>query len=71
MPARKRRKPALAKAVNRKGKPFTLYLSDDLSEDLEFVSSQRKVHKSELVRMAVRRYLKDLSAGQLELPLGL
>lgn len=71
MPARKRRKPPRAKTVNRKGKPFTLYLSDDLSEDLASASNQRKVHKSELVRTAVRRYLRDLSAGQLELPLGL
>jgi hypothetical protein len=60
-----------AGAAKRSGKPLTVYFSEDLSRALKSASTERRVHKSELVRFAVERLLNDLASGQLELPLGL
>jgi hypothetical protein len=57
--------------AKRTGKPFTVYLADDLSHALAEVSKKRMVHKSVIVRVAVERLLNDLETGQLELPLGI
>jgi hypothetical protein len=57
--------------VKRRGKPFTVYLNDDLSRALTSVSEKRKVNKCDIVRVAVQRLLNDLETGQLELPLGI
>ena len=57
--------------VKRNGKPLTVYLNDDLSQALTTTCEKRKVHKSDIVRVAVERLLNDLEAGQLELPLGI
>jgi hypothetical protein len=67
----KRDKIATAKVAKRNGKPLTVYLSNELSHALASASTQRRVHKSEIVRVAVERLLNDLASGQLELPLGL
>ncbi len=71
MAARKRTEVGTSATVKRNGKPFTVYLSVDLSNALRDASVERRVHKSEIVRLAVERLLNDLAAGQLELPLGL
>jgi hypothetical protein len=57
--------------VKRSGKPFTVYLNDELSLALATASEKRKVKKCDIVRVAVERLLNDLEAGQLELPLGI
>lgn len=57
--------------VKRNGKPLTVYLNDDLSQALTTTCEKRKVHKSDIVRVAVERLLNQLEAGQLELPLGI
>lgn len=57
--------------AKRNGKPLTVYLKDDLSRALTTTCEKRKVHKSDIVRVAVERLLNDLEAGQLELPLGI
>jgi hypothetical protein len=60
-----------ASVAKRSGKPFTVYLADDLSRALSAVSDKRKVDKSVIVRVAIERLLNDLETGQLELPLGI
>jgi hypothetical protein len=57
--------------VKRRGKPLTVYLNDDLSLALATTCEKRKVHKSDIVRVAVERLLNELESGQLELPLGI
>jgi predicted DNA-binding protein len=57
--------------VKRNGKPYTVYLSDDLSRALSEASEKRKVDKSAIVRIAIERLLNDLENGQLQLPLGI
>jgi hypothetical protein len=57
--------------VKRNGKPITVYLNDELSHALTITCKKRKVHKSDIVRVAVERLLNQLEAGQLELPLGI
>jgi predicted DNA-binding protein len=57
--------------VKRNGKPLTVYLDDNLSQALAITCEKRKVHKSDIVRVAVERLLNDLESGQLELPLGI
>jgi hypothetical protein len=71
VPVRSRAKSRARSTVNRRGKPLTVYLSQELSQALESASVERRVHKSEIVRVAVQRLLNDLKSGQLELPLGL
>lgn len=71
MAPRKRIESGTPVTVRRNGKPFTVYLSINLSNALTDASIERRVHKSEIVRLAVERLLNDLAAGQLELPLGL
>ncbi len=71
MATRKARKLVPIPPVKRTGKPFTVYLADDLSSALAAVSKKRMVHKSVIVRVAVERLLNDLEAGQLQLPLGM
>jgi hypothetical protein len=58
-------------AVKRRGRPHTVYLSDELSRNLSDVSERRKVDKSTIVRVAIERLLNDLENGQLHLPLGI
>jgi len=57
--------------TKRNGKPLTVYLNDNLSLALATTCEKRKVHKSDIVRVAVERLLNDLESGQLELPLGI
>jgi hypothetical protein len=59
------------KEVQRKGTPFTLYLTPELAKQLETVSRQRSVAKAAIVRFAVDRLMTQLGNGQLELPLGI
>ena len=61
----------MAKKVQRKGTPFTLYLSVEQAKELEAVSRKRSVPKAAVVRFAVDRLLTQLGNGQLELPLGI
>lgn len=58
-------------AVKRNGKPYTVYLSEDLSRALAEASDKRRVDKSAIVRVAIERLLNDLENGQLQLPLGI
>ena len=62
-----RKKPKL---VNRKGRPITLYLRAEQAQELEAVSRNRHVPKSELIRLGLDRLLDDLRGGQMNLPLG-
>jgi hypothetical protein len=66
-----RKRNSVTTAIKRNGIPYTVYLSADLSGALKKASVERRVHKSEIVRLAVERLLNKLDAGQLELPLGL
>lgn len=66
-----KRVPKGVAAAKRSGKPLTVYLNDDLSFALTTACEKRKVHKSDIVRVAVQRLLHDLESGQLELPLGI
>jgi hypothetical protein len=56
--------------ANRRGKALLVYFPDDAAARLQEVARERRVPKSELVRVAVGRFLRDLNSGQLELPLG-
>jgi hypothetical protein len=71
VPNRKTSKSQEQPVGKRRGKPLTVYLSPELSEALRAASMERRVHKSEIVRVAVQRLLNDLASGQLQLPLGL
>lgn len=68
---RKRGQLRAVTTVKRRGKPLTVYLNDDLSLALATTCEKRKVHKSDIVRVAVERFLNELESGQLELPLGI
>lgn len=57
--------------TKRRGKPLLVYFPDEAATRLQEVAIERCVPMSELVRVAVRRFLRDLNSGQLELPLGL
>jgi hypothetical protein len=67
----KKQKSMPRKEVQRKGTPFTLYLSAEQAKQLEILSRQRSVAKAAVVRFAVDRLLAQLGSGQLELPLGI
>jgi hypothetical protein len=67
----KKRKSIARKEAQRKGTPFTLYLSSEQAKQLEILSRQRSVAKAAVVRFAVDRLLTQLGSGQLELPLGI
>lgn len=67
----KKQKAAGRKKPQRKGMPFTLYLSLEQTKQLETVSRKRSVAKATVVRFAVDRLLTELGSGQLELPLGI
>jgi transcriptional regulator NrdR family protein len=71
MATRKRAQVVAPTTVRRTGRPLTVYLSDRLSHALASASQKRKVHKSDIVRVAIERLLNDLETGQLELPLGM
>ncbi|WP_263408831.1 ribbon-helix-helix domain-containing protein [Terriglobus tenax] len=58
-------------AAKRNGKPYTLYLSDELSSALASASERRKIDKSVIVRIAIEKLLNELESGQLQLPLGI
>jgi hypothetical protein len=68
---KKGRKSMAKKEVQRKGTPFTLYLSLEQARQLESVSQKRRIPKAAVVRFAVDRLLTQLGSGQLELPLGI
>lgn len=55
----------------RRGKPQTIWFSDDQSQALESLSLERRVSKTTLVKFAVDEMLKALQSGQLKLPLGI
>ena len=55
----------------RKGKPMTVYFRDEQANQLKKIAQDRHVHKSEIVRLAVTRFLTDLDSGQLDLPFGI
>lgn len=57
--------------TKRNGKPLLVYFPKEEAERLSSVAKERRVAKTELVRVAVGRLLNDLNSGQLELPLGL
>ena len=59
------------KDVQRKGKPFTLYLAPEQARQLEAMSRKRSIAKAVIVRFAVDRLLTEIGSGQLELPLGI
>lgn len=59
------------KEAQRKGTPFTLYLSSEQAKQLDILSRQRSVAKAAVVRFAVDRLFTQLGSGQLELPLGI
>lgn len=59
-----------SKAPRRKGTPFTMYFSDQQTEELNRISRQRRVPKAELLRVAVDLLVNQLNDGQLQLPLG-
>jgi len=68
---KKGKRKAAKKDVQRKGTPFTLYLSSEQAKQLESVSQKRSIPKAAVVRFAVDRLLTQLGNGQLELPLGI
>ena len=57
--------------AKRKGKALLVYFRKEDAERLSSIAKERRVAKTELVRVAVGRFLNDLNSGQLELPLGL
>jgi len=59
------------RAPARSGSPLTVYFPLDQAEKLSQVSRDRRVSKANLVRLAVDRLLRQLEAGQLNLPLGI
>ena len=69
MPKEQSRSPL--RQPRRKGTPFTIYFSDQQTENLNRISRERRVPKAELVRFGVDLMLAQLSNGQLELPLGI
>ncbi|MFL6437975.1 MAG: CopG family transcriptional regulator [Terriglobales bacterium] len=50
-----------ASKVTRKGKPFTLYLSDEDARALENAAQSRRMTKAAIVRFALENVLRDLS----------
>jgi hypothetical protein len=55
----------------RRGKPLTVYFSNDHANRLASLCGERRVAKSEIIRFALDKLLKDLDEKQLELPFGL
>lgn len=55
----------------RRGKAFMVYLTQGQSFRLKSIAHDRHVSRAVLVRFAIDQLLKQLSSGQLELPLGL
>jgi hypothetical protein len=55
----------------RRGKPFMVYLTHEQSAQLKSIARDRHVSRAAVVRFAIDQLLKQLSSGQLELPLGL
>jgi hypothetical protein len=47
--------------VTRKGKPFTLYLSDEDARALENAAQSRRMTKAAIVRFALENVLRDMS----------
>jgi hypothetical protein len=59
------------KTSKRKGKKAVLvYLPNEEADRLASIARERRVTKTELVRVAVGRLINQLNSGQLELPLG-
>lgn len=54
----------------RKGSPFMLYLHLEQAQRLEKVSRKRHVPKSELIRVAIDRFLADLEQNSASDSLG-
>ena len=48
-----------------------VYLRHEQSDQLKAISRARHVSRAVVVRFAIDQLLKQLSSGQLELPLGL
>jgi hypothetical protein len=73
MPLRKREstEQSAKRKLGRQGTPLTVYFTKEQANQLSFVSRERHVAKSTLVRFAVEQLLNQLTSGQLELPLGL
>jgi hypothetical protein len=55
----------------RKGTPLLVYFPKEDAARLSSVARERRIAKTELVRVAVLRLLNQLNSGQLDLPLGL
>ena len=55
----------------RRGEPLMVYFTREQATQLSAISRKRHVSKTVLVRFAVDQLFKELSNGQLELPLGL
>ena len=59
------------KTSKRKGKKAVMvYLPKEDADRLASTARERRVTKTELVRIAVGRLLQQLNSGQLDLPLG-
>lgn len=67
----KKRQPGRSKPRQRKGSPFTLYLRPGQAERLASFSRKRHVAKSELVRVAIDRFLASLAKDESTGPIGL
>lgn len=48
-----------------------LYLPPEQAGELEDAARKRSIPKAALVRFAITKLLRDISSGQLELPLGI
>ena len=59
------------KVPARKGTPLTVYFSDAQTIQLNNLSSQRRVPKAELLRIAVDLLVDQINSGQLQSPLGI
>ena len=66
-----KRQPGRSKPRHRKGSPFTLYLRPGQAEQLTSFSRRRHVAKSELVRVAIDRFLASLEKDESTDPIGL
>ncbi|MBI3670239.1 MAG: ribbon-helix-helix domain-containing protein [Acidobacteria bacterium] len=67
----RRRESRRSKFHQRKGSPFTLYLRPGQAERLSSLSRKRHVAKSELVRVAIDRFLASLEKDNSTDPIGL
>ncbi len=68
--ANKKRRRGRAERGGRRGKPLTIYFTDEQANGLRSLAQERHISKTALVKFAVDEMLRGLQSGQLELPLG-